>query len=121
VTTFTRFGTHNAVLPPEGPKTYPFNLDFGAVASILVDMQNEITQGHISFISGGFFDNRANANDLLIQVERVGQVLRIPAGKQSYMPLLVGDAPQVTFKTTAANGLIIPIFVCNFPLWPIVF
>lgn len=118
---FTRFGTFNAVLPKEGPKTYPFTLDFNTQGQRVIDMQIEVDAKHISYISGGFFDNRLNANPLLIAVERVGQVLAIPAGKQAYMPLLVSDTPVLTLSTTPANGLLIPVFVCNFPVTPIIF
>lgn len=121
MSSFTRFGTYNSVLPKEGPKTYPFNLDFTSDAEKIVDMTIELDAEHISFISGAFIDNRNNAAELLIKVERVGQIVRIPAGKQAYMPLLVGDSAILTITTTPANGLIVPIFVCNFPLFPAVF
>lgn len=118
---FTRFGTFNAVLPKEGPKTYPFTLDFNTIGQRVIDMQIEIDGGHISYVSGGFFDNRLNLNPLVITVERVGQQVSIPAGKQAYLPLLVSDTPVLTFTATPANGLLVPVFVCNFPVAPIIF
>lgn len=117
----TRFGTHNAVLPKAGPIAYPFKLDFTAKAEQVVDMTPEISAGHIDFISGVYVDNGANADALSIEVASIGQVVRIPAGKQAYMPLLVTDAPMLTMRTTPNNALIIPFFALNFPVWPIIF
>lgn len=114
----SRFATHNAVLPKAGPLAYPQVLDFTTKSEILVDMGSEITLGHIDFISGVFVDNGLNVNDLEIEVGGIGQRVRIPAGKQAYMPLLIGDSPQLTFRTTANNQLHIPVAILNFPVWP---
>lgn len=119
--TYSRFGTHNDVLPKAGPKAYPIKLDFTVKSEQLVDMSQEISGGFIDFISGVYVDNGRNDYDLEIEVASIGQVVRIPAGKQSYMPLLCTDAAQLTFRTPSNNGLIIPLFVLNFPVWPIVF
>jgi hypothetical protein len=118
---FTRFGTFNAVLPVEGPKTYPFKLDFTTLNERVIDMQIEVDAKHISYISGIVFDNRLNANALEVLVERVGQSVGIPAGKQGQLPLLCTDTPVLTIRTTPAANLIIPFFVCNFPVAPILF
>jgi hypothetical protein len=121
MTQFVRFGTFNAVLPKEGPKTYPFNLDFSTKGTQVLDFQIEIDGKHISFVSGFFADNRANGADLVVTSERIGHAVRIPAGKQGFMPLFVGDSPVIDFVTTPAAGLIVPVFVCNFPLSPYIF
>lgn len=117
---FSRFGTYNAVLPAKGPKTYPFTLDFRTNPSQIIDMTTEIQGEFINFISGCFVDNTLNANPLKITTQSIGQVLSIPAGKQAYMPLLVGDAAVLTISTTAANNLLVPFFVVNFPVQPFV-
>lgn len=121
MTTYARFGTYNAVLPKAGPKAYPFQLDFRTVNKVDIDMTPEITQGFIDFCSGVIFDNRLNANPLEILVAGCLQSVGIPAGKQGQMPLLIGDAAQLTFTTPINNQLIVPIFVVNFPVYPIVF
>ena len=118
---YSRFGTYNAVLPKGGPVTYPFPLDFSTQPQQTVDMQPEISAGKLDYISGCFVDNRTNAADLEIVCEGTNQKVRIPAGKQAYMPLLIGDAASLTINTTQANGLIVPFFVVNFPVWPIIF
>lgn len=120
MTNISRFGTYNAVLPEKGPKAYPFRLQFQTLNEQDLDFQVEIDGGFISFISGCFVDNRLNANPLNIEVASVGQIVSIPAGKQAYMPLLVTDAAQLKITTIAANDLIVPFFVLNFPVQPYV-
>jgi hypothetical protein len=118
---YQRFATHNAVLPKAGPMAYPWTLDFTAVGEQVIDMEPEISANRIDFISGVFVDNSDNPAVLEIEVMSIGQVVKIPAGKQSYMPLLCTDAAQLTFRTTVNNLLHVPVFVLNFPVWPIIF
>ena len=119
--TLTRFGTHNAVLPKAGPIAYKFQVDFTVKGEFEIDMTPEVSAQHIDFISGCYFDNSKNANPLDIEVASIGQIVHIPAGKQGYMPLLITDAPILTLRTTPNNQLIVPFFVVNFPVWPIIF
>lgn len=121
MTSYARFGTYNAVLPAGGPKAYPQNLDFRATNQVDIDMTPEIDGGFIDFVSGVVIDNRLNANVLEIVVAGTGQSLGFPAGKQGQMPLLITDAAQVSFITPQNNALIVPVFIVNFPIWPIVF
>ncbi len=86
-----------------------------------MDMQPEISAGHIDFISGVYVDNSGNADVLEIEVAGIGQKVKIPAHKQSYMPLLCTDNAELTFRTTPNNQLLIPLFVLNFPVWPVIF
>ena len=118
---YTRFGTYNAVLPKGGPKVYPFFLDFTTSSEQAIDMQPEISKENIDYISGIYIDARKAAQDVEIITEAINQSIGFPAGKQGYMPLLIGDAALITFRTPKANGLIIPVHVVNFPVWPIIF
>lgn len=119
--TFNRFGTFNAVLPKEGPQVYPCNLDFRTAGEQTLDFSQEIIAEHVSYISGFYVDNSANANDLVISVATTNQSIRIPAGKQAYMPVLAPSTAEFTFTTDAAADLTVPVFACNFPVWPCVF
>jgi len=118
MTTYTRFGTYNAVLPSDGPKTYPFTADFRTIGSFGVDLTNEVTQGFIKFLSGGFFDNSNNANPLTIVVPTTNQKVIIPAKSQAYLPLLFTDTVSLQLTTTVDNQLLVPFFLCNFPITP---
>jgi len=120
MTTYTRFGTYNAVLPKSGPKTYPLVADFRTVGSFTADLTVQVQQGFIDFISGLFIDNSANANTLSILVATTQQKIIIPAKAQAYMPILASDAPVVELTTTVNNQLLVPFQVFNFPVQPAV-
>jgi hypothetical protein len=118
---FTRLGTHNMVLPPEGPKAYSFTLDFTAQNVQVLDFLQEIQSGFISFVQGMLIDNTLNANAIIVSTQQINFPLRIPAGKQAYMPLMVTDSAVLTFTTTQNLGLVVPLVITNCPVSPIVF
>lgn len=115
---YTRFGTYNAVLPNEGPKVYPINLDFRSdkVTSVEIDFTNEITAKKIDYISGFFADNSQNPAELVVKVSSTGQIIRIPANKQAYMPAFFSDDASAVIETT--GNVVVPFFAVNFPVWP---
>ena len=117
--TLSRFGTHNDVLPKAGPKAYPVTLDFTVKTVQQIDMEPEVSQGHIDFISGIYIDNRKNAASIEVTLDGIGQSIGIPAGKQSYMPLCA-SGNLLTFTTVANATLLVPVIVVNFPVFPIV-
>jgi hypothetical protein len=118
---FNRFGTFNAVLPKEGPCTYPFNLDFTATTVQELDFTPEINNGTIGFISGFWCDNSANPVALTVEVQGTGQRVKIPANKQAYMPILSTNDPKLLMTTDSGPDIIIPFYACNFPVWPIIY
>lgn len=116
---YARFGTHNAVLPKEGPITIPVNLDFSAVTGVAVqtvDLSLQIQQGFISYVQGFFVDNFDNAAMLTITIDETNQRFKIPAGKQAYFPAMFGDSAKCTVATTLAGSLVVPMFLVNFPV-----
>ena len=117
---FARIGINNYVLPKEGPKVFRALLDFRATAEQILDLTLQVQQGFVSYIQGGFFDNRLNTQPLVITADVTGQAIAIPAGKQAYMPIFMAD-PKLEFKTPSAGNLVIPIHLTNVPVYPIVF
>lgn len=117
---FTRLGTSNMVLPPEGPKVYPFTLDFTASNEQTLDFVAQIQGGFISFVQSVLIDNRLNANELILTTEQVNFPYAIPAGKQAYMPLFVTQSALLTFRTPQALNLVVPCIVANTPVSPYV-
>jgi hypothetical protein len=49
------FGIANMVVPAGGPKCVPTLVDFTAVASVLLDGQQIVTQGKIEYLAGCFY------------------------------------------------------------------
>lgn len=115
---FVRLGTHNMVLPPEGPKVYPFVLDFRTTNSMVIDMIAEIQRGFISFIQGVFVDNSLNVNALNIKADQTQQNIIVPPKSQMYMPMFISDSARLTFTTVQAGDLTVPIDVTNVPVMP---
>jgi hypothetical protein len=116
---YARFGTHNAVLPKEGPIVIPTNLDFSTVTGLAtqtIDLSLQIQQGFISYVQGFFVDNFDNTAMLTIVIDETNQRFKIPAGKQAYFPAMFGDSAKCTVSTTQANGLVVPMFLVNFPV-----
>lgn len=117
---FARFGSFNQVLPKEGPKVFGFNLDFRTLGSQDVDLSLQVQQEFISFVQGWFIDNSLNAAAVSISTTGTNQGIRIPAGKQAYMPMFITDECKLTITTTPAANLIVPFYVTNVPVMPYV-
>lgn len=116
----TRYATFNAVLPPEGPLSFRFPLDFSAVASVEIDVSGPILNEELSYVNGAYVDNYDNPEPLEIVVANTKQRLRVPAGKGAYVPLMITEAAQITCSTVVKAGLIVPVYMVNFPVWPFV-
>lgn len=115
---FARLGTHNMVLPPEGPKMFPNKLDFRTVGEVNLDFTLPIQRGFISFVQSAYIDNSANANVLYIQTDEIGQVFPFPAGAAGYIPLFISDSAKLKFTTVINNALIVQCIVSNIPVTP---
>ena len=113
-----RYASNNAVLPPEGPLSYRFPLDFSKATSIEVDMTGPIVAEELTYVSGAYVDNYDNPAPLEIIVANSLQRVRVPAGKSMYVPLLITGAASITCNTPAKDGLIVPVYMVNFPVWP---
>lgn len=116
---YSRFGTHNAVLPKEGPMVFPVNLDFSlatGAASQTVDLTLQIQQGFVSYVQGFYVDNADNTATLTITIDETGQRFKIPAGRQAYMPAFFSDTAKCVLTTTQAAGLVVPFFLTNVPV-----
>lgn len=115
---FVRLGTHNMVLPPEGPKVYPFVLDFRTQGSNTIDMIAEIQRGFISFVQGLFIDNSLNGQQLTAVADQTNHSIIVPPNSQMFMPMFISDSARITFTTTPAGNLTVPIEVTNVPVMP---
>lgn len=114
-----RFGTYNQALPPEGPKAYPFNVDFRQVTQQEIDLTNEKVRGFISFVQALFVDNRLNPGPVKIKATGIFQEIQIPAHAQAYMPMLVTDEIKLEVAVDAVGtDLIVPIICLNVPVMP---
>lgn len=115
---FSRLGTHNMVLPPEGPKMFPNTLSFETENEHKLDFLLPIQQGFIQFLQAAYIDNSLNANILYITTDQVGQVVPFPAFSAGYLPLFITDSAVITFRTIQANNLTVQVILTNVPVTP---
>lgn len=116
---YQRFGTHNQVLPKQGPICVSFNVDFTTAKNQPVDLTLLSQNDTLEYVQGFFVDNSKNAAPLEIQVAEVQRIV-VPAGKQAYLPAFVPNDGLFTLSTTPAVNLIIPFIVTNVPVMPCV-
>lgn len=110
---------NNMTLPPEGPRTVPVNIDFSVLTEQSIDFTQSINNGWISYISGVYFDNSANANDVTLKMDGSNQSIIIPASKQGWFPILATNPPVFTVSQ-ASTGDVCKLQFLNFPVFPYV-
>lgn len=118
MTDFSRLGTHNMVLPPEGPKMFPNTLNFQTDNEKVLDFLLPIQQKFVSFLQAAYIDNSLNANILHIITDQVQQDLPFPAHSAGYIPLFITDSAIITFRTVIANNLTVQVIMTNVPVTP---
>jgi hypothetical protein len=120
MTTANRFETFNMTLPPEGPSAIPVVLNFTeSDGEQEIDLTEAINNGLVSYISGVFveaFDTTAGS--LEIEINAIGQRIRVAANSFATFPLPVPNPPK--FKARSIDGFdgIARLHFVNFPLWP---
>lgn len=102
----------------EGPRVMPLLLNFGLATSFLLDLKIAQQQARLSFVQTIYVDNTASAVPFTLQSQTVRQIIQIPAGGQGFVPVLEIESPVFTASST--GGVIVPIFLLNFPVSPAV-
>lgn len=101
ITGFNSIRIENALVPDEGPKIVPINLEFGAIASYEIDLTLSISQRKIRIVQGIYIDNSQNSNPFTIEAQASKQRITVQPGAQGYYPLLAGQFPRFT---CSSNG-----------------
>lgn len=107
-------GISNAMIPKEGPKALPVNLDFSQAASYEIDLSNQQASAQIAFVQGVYIDNLDNTESVTLTVGISGQRIPVGPGKCQYVPLLVPNPPK--FVATSAGSAIVRFHFLNVPL-----
>lgn len=115
---FARLGTHNMVLPPEGPKMFPNTLSFIDSDEQVLNFLLPIQQGFISFLQAAYIDNSLNDNILHVITDQINQDVPFPARSAGYIPLFISDSAVITFRTIQANDLTVQVIMTNVPVTP---
>jgi hypothetical protein len=90
----------NAIVPREGPKALAITAPFTAQnTSFDINLLLTQSQQFMSQVQAVFVDNSANADQVTISTQVLGQTLRIPPGSQAYLPLPVAKNDVLTVAT----------------------
>jgi hypothetical protein len=108
----------NMTLSGKGPKVVPQMIDMRTASSVEVDLSPLIQNNNMDFISGFFFDNTENNEDLIVVSDGTNQRLVLPAGTQGYLPSLTPNNPKYIISAANIPGEIIPFYFYNIPLLP---
>lgn len=106
--------------PRKGSRAMQQILDFALQNPILLNLAFEIQSERIEFVQCLYVDNSSNPAPLTITFGGSGQVVIIPSGAQSYIPVLASmdnmQASVTTVVPNADNAPRVTLFYLNFPL-----
>ena len=104
----------NQTLPPEGPKSIPYRLDFSAQSAYLISLQYLFAQSLISNVQGVYVDNSTNTQPTTVYVDNTQQEIDVPPGAQMYVPLVLTANSQITIASQGSAAVTAKLF--NFPM-----
>lgn len=104
----------NALVPPEGPKVVPTQLDFSTAGIVIVDFTLPQMQKRISVIQTVIVRNWNNPNPLTITVDGTSQMIDVPANSDVTTAVLAAIRPKFVVQTV--SGVIVPVIWLNVPL-----
>jgi hypothetical protein len=104
----------NALIPAEGPKCIPINLDFTASTTYALSLQNLQSRDYVSIIQTIFIDNSSNADTMTVTTGVANQAIIAPPYTQGYYPVLCPQPPAFVFATQ--GGVVVPIQLINVPM-----
>jgi len=113
---FAAYRTFNGLAPKELPKALTLALDFSAETSYVIDLEHAETEARLSLVQSVFVDNSVNAEQFSLTVSISGQVLRVPASAQAYLPVLAPSGAKFIAALKAVGTGITTISFLNFPV-----
>lgn len=111
---FAEIGLQNAMVPKEGPRAIPINVDLTTSQSVDIDLSQLSMQNKMSFVQTVWIDNSLNPAALILTVGGSRQQIKVPAGWQIIAPAFSMLPPQ--FNVASTGGVIVPIHFLNIPL-----
>lgn len=113
--------TMNQVVPSEGPRAIPVQLDFTNTGELDIDISQLQQKAFISMVQTIFVDMNGIPNALNIAVNGMGQNIVCKPNTQGYYTILAPNPVKLAF-TTVQGSPIITVVLCNSPIpgavWP---
>lgn len=110
------YGVNNAIIPREGPKAIATRLNFSNASEIVIDGEQVVARGQISFLQGMFVDNADNAVGITFTFTPTNQRIVVPANTQGYYAILQGNPPRITANMAQLNNRFVGITFYNVPI-----
>jgi hypothetical protein len=110
---------NNGTAPAEGRLCIPYQIDFTAAQSAVIDLTNiQQMQQRISFVQTVFVDNSLNAQPVTLTMANTNQKLTVPANSCAYLPMALSLQNVITVQTT--GGIVLQLQLFNFGIAPFV-
>lgn len=116
------FDVNGQMVPCEGPRAVPIDLDFTTDTECTLLLQNMQSRNFISMIQAVYIDNSGNTAPMSVRFPSTGQNITIAPNRQGYFIVLCPNPPQINFVST--GGVAVRVLLLNFPVtnsdWPCV-
>lgn len=106
--------TQNQLIPKEGPRAIPINLDFTVNDSFLVDTSQLQQRNDMTVVQAVYIDNYGNSNVVIIEVQGGGQRIVAAPNTQGYYTILVPNPAKMVIGSTL--GSFARVFLLNSPI-----
>ena len=110
---YQTIGVFNNSYPPEGPKTIEKNVQFAAAEIQSFDFVLDMERQKVTRIQGFFFNN-VSGPDCTITCPVTNQKIKMLAGKQGSVVLLVSGSPK--FEIESSGPGTVRMHFVNFPI-----
>ena len=107
--------TQNQMIPDEGPKAIPINLDFSGSPTFQLDLKPLQDQKRIAIVQCLWIDNAGNSTQLVVTINGSNQQIVVKANTQGYYPVLVPNPARFGFQSTQGQNFT-NVFLLNMPI-----
>lgn len=104
----------NGLVPKEGPRAVPVQLDFTATTTAELDFALAQAQARLTGVQAIWIDNTNSGSDLVIVAQSTGQRIVVKARHQGSFPVIGAIPPK--FVLTSSGGVIIESLWLNVPI-----
>lgn len=92
----------------------PYTLNFGSIGTISIDLTEELMNDAIDQIQSIYVDNSNNNNPMTMKFSGTQLVIQVAANRQGVYPSFAARGRfSITFVTTVAGGLLVPVGFLN--------
>lgn len=114
---------YNALIPSEGPKSLPLNLDFTLTDVYRLDYQYMQAHGALSMVQSVFVDLSNTDQPMTINVPAMGQTIKLKGRTQGYYAIICPNPILIVFACPGGPSAV-GVQLLNIPIasaqWPTV-